>query len=247
MPRCLADPVAFKALRIQKDVIFPCPKKVLKLPILQVSAIMCWACVYQYPVCDCIYVSDAVIRCSLFLLHADKTKDKTVFRPKLITARCQGLNLFFNGVDYVSIESENEGIIVPTGLDCPDVELHEMEEDEEEVRWCALCDSETAIRFIRLRVEYTFDKAALARLLEEEAVRPSAADAKAQAAGKGVESPAAESADTSGSSSTQKGRTREPSLLQYMVANRMLRAAEERAGLVIDLDGEGNWLGSKNR
>lgn len=137
---------------------------------------MCITYFSQQPICDCIYSSAVVRLCSLFT-GLPENRDKTFFSPKLVTSRCQGLSLYFNGVNYVSVDIEGYDM-VPNGLDCPEVEL--VEEVGEPGR-CPLCDSQAVSKFLKAKgIECT----------------PKAAhDPQGKAAEKSVERSVGESAD----------------------------------------------------
>ena len=69
---------------------------------------MCKVRFYRLPICRCIYISGDVTFYSLFRdLLANR--NKATFNPQLITAHCEGMELFFNGIDYVSHDVESAG------------------------------------------------------------------------------------------------------------------------------------------
>ena len=152
---------------------------------------MCKIQFYQHPICNCISISGTVRLCPLFTTLPEN-KNKTSFRRKILTPHCQHLDLLFNGVDYVSVDIEgHNGDVVPKGLYCPDIDQCN---EGEEIRPCGLCDSEGALKYLRVRgIQYTFDKAARMGKMQGEA---------AQEQGEFMESSGGESAEKSGSSSS---------------------------------------------
>ena len=118
---------------------------------------MCKVLFQHQPICSCIGISGLVELCAVFR-SLPENKDKTAFRSKVLTPHCQGLNVCFDGVDYVSVDVEGgDSDVVPKGLDCPHVEISDEGDDTEP---CDLCDSEAALRFLKAKgIEYTFDRA----------------------------------------------------------------------------------------
>lgn len=111
---------------------------------------MCIAYFCQQPGCDCIYASGVVEVCPVFSRHPDNGGAGT-FSPKLLTSRCRGLDLLFNGVNFLSVDVEGYDV-VPDGLDCPDVECVEL---VGEAGQCPLCDSRGALKFLKAKgIEY---------------------------------------------------------------------------------------------
>ena len=108
---------------------------------------MCVSYYYEQPRCTCIHVLGLVRLCSVFSgLPSNRTKE--TFNPKLITTRCQGLDLFFDGVNFVSGDVGAKGDIAPNGMDCP--ELQHCEE-KGPVKPCPLCDSPDVIKFLKVK------------------------------------------------------------------------------------------------
>lgn len=137
--------------------------------------------------------------CSLFS-GLPENRDKTSFNPKLLTAHYQSLDLFFNGVNYMSVDLKYD--IVPNGLDCPEIEQYE---EKGTLGQCPLCDSQGALKFLKARgFEYTpvADKAA--RDLRDKAAEGGAEDAREEVAGKSVERSVDKWADSPVGSSTEK-------------------------------------------
>ena len=186
---------------------------------------MCKVHYQQLPRCYCIGISAKVEICAVFPCLPEN-KDKTTFRPKVITSHCQGLDVCFNGVDYVSDDVEGgESDFVPKGLDCPHVEIG----DEGDDPWpCALCDNEAALKFLKAKgIEYTFDKAAREREMQEEAAEGAEGE---KAAAKGVERSKGKSAARPGSiSSAVEGAGKEFNRAREMIKKRESRAAGRRA------------------
>ena len=166
---------------------------------------MCKTYHFQDPICDCVHISDTVKLCPLFT-SLPKNKNQTTFRPKLLTKHCQGLDLLFNGIDYVSVDVQNDNNdIVPTGLDCPNLNLCLV---ADLMKSCDLCDSEGAVKFLKVKgIEYTFDKAArIEELLGETEAGEVGKDVKgkAVAAGKSGDRFGGESADQSEGSLSER-------------------------------------------
>ena len=186
---------------------------------------MCKVHYQQHPRCYCIGISAEVEICAVFLCLPEN-KDKTTFRPKVVTSHCQGLDVCFNGVDYVSDDVEGgESEFVPKGLDCPHIEIG----DEGDDPWpCALCDNEAALKFLKAKgIEYTFDKAAREREMQEEAAEEAEEE---KTAAKGVErSKGKSAARPESSSSAVEGAGKEFSRAREMIEKRRSRAAGRRA------------------
>lgn len=162
---------------------------------------MCIVYYAQQPVCDCIYVSGTVVLCSLFPGLAEN-RNRTAFSPKLLTGHCQDLDLFFNGVDYMSVDIKHYDI-VPNGLDCPELESCEA---TGETGRCPLCDSRGVLKFLKAKgIEYTSVRVKAAHDLRDRAVEGVAEGAGEKAAGKSVERSVGESADRPVGSSREKG------------------------------------------
>ena len=140
--------------------------------------------------------ASAVVRlCSLFT----GTPTKTTFSPKLVTAHRQGLNLCFNGVNYISFDVEGCDL-VPDGLDCSVLELEEVTEEPGE---CPLCDSPEVLKFLKAkRIEYTPEAS---EKLRDQAGEGPVEDAGEKAKGKAVERSGGESAHRPVGKSTGKG------------------------------------------
>ena len=149
---------------------------------------MCIAYFSQQPLCDCIYSSEVVRLCSLFT-GLRENRDKTSFSPKLVTSRCQSLNLYFNGVNYVSVDVEDYDLL-PNGLDCPEVEL--VEEVGKPGR-CPLCDSQGVSKFLKAKGIECTPKAA--HDPQDKAGEEVAEDAGEKAAEKSVERSVGEPGD----------------------------------------------------
>ena len=148
---------------------------------------MCVTYYCQQPVCACIYLSGVVVFCSLFK-SLPENKDKT-FNPKLLTGHCQGLDLLFNGVNYMSVDVDRYDI-VPTGLDCPETELRQ---EGAIPGACPLCDTPGTLRFLKAKgVQYTWahNKVAL-----DKAAERVAKSEREKTAGKSVERSMGGSAD----------------------------------------------------
>lgn len=161
------------------------------------SRTMCIVYYARQPVCDCVYVSGTIVLCSLFTGLAENRK-RTAFSPKLLTGHCQDLDLFFNGVDYMSVDMKHYDI-VPNGLDCPELETCEA---TGETGRCPLCDSRGVLKFLKAKgIEYTSVRVKAAHDL-----RDRAAEGGAEDAGKSVERSVGESADRPVGSSREKGR-----------------------------------------
>ena len=186
---------------------------------------MCKVHFQQHPRCYCIGISALVEICAVFPCLPEN-KGKTTFRPKVLTSHCRGLNVCFNGIDYVSADVEGgESDFVPKGLNCPHVEIR----DEGDDPWpCDLCDSKAALKFLKAKgIEYTFDKAAREREMQEEAAEEAEGE---QAAAKGVERSKGKSADRPGSSSRGvEGAGKEFSRAREMIKKRESRGAGRRA------------------
>lgn len=135
---------------------------------------MCLAHFSQHPLCGCI-LCGVVSLCSLFPAFPNKTS----FSPKLVTSRHQGLNLYFNGVIYVSDDVEGCNLM-PDGPGCPEV-----------------------LKFLKAkRIEYTPE--ALEEL-QDKAEKGPVEIAGEKAKGKAVERSGGESAERLGGKSTGKG------------------------------------------
>ena len=186
---------------------------------------MCKVHYRQHPRCDCIGVSAKIQICAVFPCLPEH-KGKTTFRSKVVTSHCQGLNVCFNGVDYVSVDVEGgESDIVPKGLHCPHVEIGELGGDP----WlCDLCDNEAALKFLKAKgIEYTFNKAAHEPEMQEEAAEGAEEE---KAAAKGVEGSKGKSvARPESSSSGVEGAGKEFSRAREMMEKRESRAAGRRA------------------
>ena len=188
---------------------------------------MCKVHFQQQPICKCIGISEIVQLCPLFALLPEN-RNKTTFKPKVLTRNCQGLDLCFNGIDYVSIDVKNrESDVVPKGLDCPDVELC----DEGEDSWpCDLCDCRGALKFIKAKgIEYTFDKAVRALEMEpQDKVVEEIVEEKMSS--ESVERYKGESGDRPESISSRVGGVgNKVSLAQKMMEKRERRTAGQRA------------------
>ena len=185
---------------------------------------MCKVYYQQNPVCSCVVISAVVELCAVFYCLPEN-KGKTAFRPKILTAHCHGLNLCFNGVDYVSADVEGgEADFAPKGLDCPHVEVSDAGVEDEEPWSCDLCDSEAALKFLKAKgIKHTFDKAARER---EKAAEQGEEEAAAKAVGKS-KGKAADRAE--GSSSGVEGAGKEFSRAQEMMEKRVSRATGKKA------------------
>ena len=186
---------------------------------------MCKVNYQQNPLCYCIGISAVVEFCAVFP-HLPENKSKTTFRPKVVTPHCQGLNVCFNGIDYVSVDvGGGDSNLVPKGLNCPDVESI----DEGDDPWpCDLCDSEAVLKFLKAKgIEYTFDKAERERERQDEAA---AAAEEEKAAAKGVERSKGKSAARPQSSSSEvEGTGKEYSRARDIIEMRQSRAGGRRA------------------
>lgn len=138
---------------------------------------MCKAYYQEQPYCGCVRLTGNVELCPLFT-SLPVNKGKTSFSPKLLTQHCQGLDLFFNGVNYVSFDVENDDI-APTGLDCRYLELDEQWEDFGE---CVLCDTKGVLKFLKAKgVEHTPVVKEEALDLRDEAAEGGAEDVRVMA------------------------------------------------------------------
>ena len=186
---------------------------------------MCKVNYQQHPRCYCIGISAVVEICAVFPCLPEN-KGKTTFRPKVLTPHCQGLNVCFNGVDYVSVDiGGGDGDCVPKGLDCPHVEIS----DEGDDPWpCDLCDSEAALKFLKAKgIEYTFDKEGRERERQDEAAEEAEGG---KAAAKGVEmSKGKSAAKPESTSSGVEGTGKEYSRAREMIELRQSRTAGRRA------------------
>ena len=109
---------------------------------------MCISYYQKQPGCDCTYATGTVDVCSLFE-SLPENKNRTSFRPKLVTSNCRELNLLFNGIDYVSVDVGEVKDVVPNGLECEDV--RRCEEIQEPPGRCPLCDEPEVLRFLKAR------------------------------------------------------------------------------------------------
>ena len=186
---------------------------------------MCKVHYRQHPLCSCIGISPVVEICAVF--HClPENKGKTTFRPKVLTPHCRGLNVCFNGVDYVSADVEGgEADFTPKGLDCPHVEVSDEGDEDDDARPCDLCDGEAVLKFLKAKgIKLTFDKAAREREKAAEQGEEEEAAAKAVGNSKG------KSADRSeGSSSGVEGAGKDFSRAQEMMEKRVSRATGKRA------------------
>ena len=103
---------------------------------------------YQ-PVCRCIKVDADVVLCSLYT-GLPKNRNKLKFNGKLITGHSKGLDLLFNGINYISAEKAFD--LVPKELDCEEIELLESPSKREP---CPLCDKPEVLKFLTAKgIEY---------------------------------------------------------------------------------------------
>ena len=195
---------------------------------------MCRVRYYQQPICGCIFISGDVTLCSAFR-KVPANKNKTAFNHKLLTAHCYGLDLFFNGTDYVS--HDIEGIdVVPTGLDCPEADLREA---EGLAGPCVLCDSEGALKYLKVKgIEHKpgLSKKAEDKMPSEAVVEGVAQDAgEDDAKGESVRRSEGESeARFEGGSSSEKGGDRsKPSFAREVIERRQNRAAGKRLAEIL--------------
>ena len=128
----------------------------------------------------------------------------TTFRRKLDTRHCQGMELLFDGADYVSYDVESSKI-VPNGLDCSELEHQEMSGTAR----CPLCDSEEALRFLKAKgIVYEPDYQKVADDPHDAGAGGAAEDTKEKAKGKGVAGSERKSVDRPQGSSTDEGEVR---------------------------------------
>ena len=190
---------------------------------------MCISYYHKQPVCDCTYATGVVEICALFDSRPEN-RNKTSFRPKLVTSHCRKLNLLFNGVDYVSVDvEEDDEDAVPNGLECEDLRL--CREIQPPPGCCPLCDKEEVLRFVKLKgVEFL-------GVVGEDALDPQLKEAGGvaeggggKAAGKSVEGFVGESADKAvGASSGKGGPVATANRAQEMVEGVRRRPGVERA------------------
>ena len=185
---------------------------------------MCKIPYYQQPICHCIYISKKVTLCSLFR-DFPANRNKTTFNPKLLTAHCEGMDLFFNGIDYVSDDIKSSDI-APTGLDCPEIDLYERQDCDGP---CVLCDSDGVLKYLRVKgIEHKpiYGEEAEDKLPGEAVVERGAEDAGENAKGGSVQRSEGESeARPEGSGSTEKGGVRsKPSLAREVIERGQNRA-----------------------
>ena len=186
---------------------------------------MCRVHYQQHPVCYCVGISGYVGLCTLFR-SLPENKGKGTFRTKILTSHCKGLNVCFNGVDYVSDDIEGgDGDLVPKGLDCPDVDIQDEGDDPGP---CELCENEAALKFLKAKgIEYTFDEAAGEGGIQGKAAEQGEGE---KAAGEAVEESKGKSADRpEGSPSGVEGAGQEYNPAQKMMEWRKNRAAGIRA------------------
>ena len=183
---------------------------------------MCRVHYQQHPVCYCVGISGVVGLCTLFR-HLPENKGKRSFRSKVLTSHCKGLNVCFNGVDYVSDDVEGgDGDLMPKGLDCPDLDLSDEGDDPGP---CALCDNEEVLKFLKAKgIEYSFDEEA------GEGGKAAEQGEGEKAAGEAGEESKGKSADRAeGSPSGVEGAGQEWGPAQKMMEWRKNRAAGRRA------------------
>ena len=96
---------------------------------------------YQ-PDCHCINVHKDVVLCSLYS-GLPENRDKMKFNAKLITGHARGLDHLFNGVNYMSADQAYD--LMPQGLECPEVVLHE---EESKRGPCPLCENPGVLKFL---------------------------------------------------------------------------------------------------
>lgn len=181
---------------------------------------MCIAYFCQQPGCDCIYASGVVEVCPLFGRHPDN-EGTTYFNPKLLTGRCTGLDLLFNGVNYRSVDVEGYDML-PNGLDCPDVECTEL---AGEAGQCPLCDSPEALKFLKVKgVEHESVAGGAARDRQKEAAAEVTEEAREKARGESGDRSVGESADRPIEGATGKGEPVKKANLMREVVERMLLA-----------------------
>ena len=152
---------------------------------------------YQ-PVCHCIKVEANVILCSLYS-GLPANKDKMKFNAKLITGHSRGLDLLFNGVNYMSAEKVYD--LAPNGLDCPEIAPHDEASKHEP---CPLCDSPGVLKFLKAKgIEY--DPVADIALIDRqaEAAEGSAEDTNESSRGRPLKVSRGESLDKLAGSSTE--------------------------------------------
>ena len=103
---------------------------------------------YQ-PVCRCIKVEAVVVICAVYS-DLPKNKDKLKFNPKLVTAHSKGLDVLFNGVNYMSADQASD--VAPEGLDCDEIEWCESPSKRGP---CPLCDNPEVLKFLKAKgIEY---------------------------------------------------------------------------------------------
>ena len=191
---------------------------------------MCGVRFYQQPICRCIYISGDVTLCSLFqAVPANKNKT-TTFNPKLLTAHYEGLDLFFNGTDYVSDDIKSIDV-APTGLDCPEIDLRE---EKCLAGPCVLCDCSGALKYLKVKgIKYkpAFSEEKGNELPSEVIVEGVAEGAgEDDAKGESVRGSEGESeARCEGGSSSEKGGDRsKPSFAREVIERRQNRATGKR-------------------
>ena len=171
---------------------------------------MCKVHYREQPLCQCIYVSGTVELCTRFT-SLPENRNKTTFRPKLLTQHCRDLDLLFNGIDFESVDvpSSNHKV-APRGLDCRDIDFWKVLDVVEK---CSLCDSQGTLQFLKVKgIEYDFGRVACASETQDgaaeegaEAAEEGAEDAKEKAAGKSVEGSEGESMYRLKSGSSENG------------------------------------------
>ena len=155
---------------------------------------------YQ-PVCRCIKVEAVVALCSLYS-GLPKNKDKLKFNAKLVTGHSKGLDVLFNGVNYMSADQASD--VAPEGLDCDEIEWCESPSKRGP---CPLCDNPEVLKFLKAKgIEY--DPVATIALSDpqDEAAEGSAKDTGESSRGRPLKASRGESPDKlAGSSDGMEG------------------------------------------
>lgn len=204
---------------------------------------MCISYYHKQPKCDCTYATGTVETCALFK-SLPKNRNRVSFRPKLVTSHCRDLNILFNGVDYVSVDVENDEEVVPNGLECEDLRLCR---ESKPPGLCPLCDEAEVVRFLTLKgVEFLFPGVAdeVTRDAQKEEGEGVAEGAGGKAAGKSGEGSVGESADeVVGTSSGKEGPVATANRAQEMVEGKRRRPGVERrrSGLAESTSASMGW------
>ncbi len=176
-------------------------------------------------------MSGIVDPCPLFI-DLSEDKHKNTVKPKLVTVRCQGLDLFFNGINYVSLDVVNNNI-VPNGLDYSEVNIY-----EEVARLCPLCGSKGALKYLKVKVvEHKPFRGKAAPHLQNEGAERGTEDIKESDGEEvliGMSVKRHELADRLGSLSTDKGKVEnEPSHASEKMRRKKERVVDKwvRGGL----------------